>query len=103
MPAADLVAWLPAAPQFALSDGQIRTWPGALAYHWARQQRVEPAVAAEDCPLGRFLQRHAAADTQALGWHAALHAPSSETDRRRARDALLQWLGRKVREAYGGL
>ncbi len=102
MPAAELRDWLHRRGQPTPDGSALRTWPGALAYHWrAVHDRAGGDVhpgGLQDCPLTHFLRAHRVDDRQALAWHARYHEASGADERMAAADALLGWLAQIVRQ-----
>ena len=96
MPAEALAAWrrdfrLP------IEAGTLRTYLGALAYHWRLLHSGEPGYPGSGgkCPLARFLAERHLTDSLPGRWHAQLH---QDTDRQAAGQALLNWLVERVRQ-----
>lgn len=91
MPMDELLDWLERRPVTA-RDGSIRTWLGALAFHWqfVHADRAAP-VPLESCPLKAFLDQRGHASDEVARWHARAHEVGDG-----GRD-LLSWLVERVR------
>ncbi len=98
MPAADFPGWVAGRRILPVAGGEIRTWAGALACHWAGMR--EPGPLAQDSELERFLQAHSASDGQALALHRRCTQVDQPRQRLHARNLLLQWLERRVSRHY---
>ncbi len=82
---------------------RIRTYLGALAYHWRYMHNASqgawamPVSAGEDCPVHRFLVDKGWGDTEVVHWHRAVHAASKDV-RREASLKLRAWLIARVQD-----
>ncbi len=103
MPADAFIAWTRARPIDLLRDGHLRTWLGALAYHWRtghdRSMHVLAPSDSASCPLTRFLAAMGVVDEDILRWHEQCHADVAGEERDRAASSLLRWLSERVRNA----
>lgn len=95
MPADRIPAWVDA---FALAadPDRIRTFLGALTYHWLHVQPALPdvAIALESCPVSRFLEARGLAGSPAAAWHRQCHAGGGAAEASRRMNA---WLVEQVR------
>ncbi len=103
MPAEEFPAWIRS--HSATAGGTaLRTWPGALAYHWvAGHDRVRAQQTRKDfatCPLSEFLRTQGVETPEVLHWHETAHIGATSPERKEASEALLRWLGQQVSLAY---
>ncbi len=92
----DLPAWMASFSRNASTDaGHIRTFAGALAYHWRAMHTTEtsPSACAVECPVGRFLEGRADC-AQGIRLHERAHAAGAEGPA--ASRLLLEWLAARV-------
>ncbi len=96
MLAEDLPGW---AEAFTLPvhRGQITTFAGALARHWAwRHLRIETlSTSYADCPITAFLHSQGLEDAEAAHWHRCVHTGGEQAQD--CADRLLAWLVEQVR------
>jgi diguanylate cyclase (GGDEF)-like protein len=78
------------------AGGPLRTYAGALAYHWryVHMNSGHHPQTAETCALHAFLLAHGLADSEPAAWHAAVHRADGDTDGASRR--LLAWLAGEV-------
>ena len=99
MPASAFADWMRGHRPEPRGDGALRTWAGALAFHWVTTHggaHARHAGSLEACALTRFLHAHAIDDPEVLRWHARLHRSSRAQRRDAGAAALLQWLAQRV-------
>ncbi len=103
MPAADFLGWMRARGTAGPTAAALRTWPGALALHWAVTRDPQRAAApgpVEHCALTAFLRKQGVDDPEVLHWHAQVHGGHDGYVRDAASQALMHWLAKRVSQAY---
>ena len=78
------------------AGGELRSYAGALAYHWryVHMNSGHHPQAAESCALHAFLDAQGLADAEPARWHAAVHRADGNADGASRR--LLAWLAGEV-------
>lgn len=91
-------AWEP------VGTAEIRSFLGALAYHWSWMHDDSGTArgAFADCPIAVFMNARGLADHAAAQWHQAAHEAGDDAARRQASAEFVAWLVDRVREECGG-
>ena len=102
---ADLLPEWADAFRLDVEAGQVRTFLGALAYHWLHAQSALPesAVPLKSCPVTRFLDAQGLDDAPVARWHRQCHAEPFDHE---ASHKVTAWLVDRVRSesaTAGGL
>ena len=84
-------------------DAALRTYAGALAYHWRymHMNGGRHPHTAETCALHAFLAARELADSEPARWHAAVHRADGDADGASRR--LLAWLAGEVSASRAAL
>lgn len=95
MPAEQIVAWS-RAHTLPIYTGTIRTYLGALAFHWRfmHSAPTRSPVCVSACALHQFLADRNLLHSDAARWHAQVH---SGDDAKAASRRLIDWLSNEVR------
>ncbi|MDE2478826.1 MAG: EAL domain-containing protein [Betaproteobacteria bacterium] len=106
MPASEFAAWARDDARRETLDAAtspIRTPLGALAFHWLCMHEEQPHREASiaNCPLSEFLAGQGEEASEAVAWHAQVHAARDAEERRAAGDRVTAWLVEQVRAAAG--
>jgi hypothetical protein len=94
MPPEDLAAWQ-ARRQSLAAGGPLRSFLGALAFHWLFVHEARNPLALEACPLSAFLQERGLHRDEVAHWHRRVH---EGVDAREASHRLMEWLVARVQE-----
>jgi len=93
---ADLLPGWAGAFRLDVEAGRVRTFLGALAYHWLHAQSALPesSVPLKDCPVTQFFDAQGLGDAPVARWHRQCHADPLEPD---ASHRVTAWLVDRVR------
>ncbi len=103
MPKEQLVSWVGQPKNPVPTGNPLRTYLGALAYHWRYMQRVGKRremgihMALEACPVTHFLREKGLEGAAVAQWHAQVHETNLAGIRQEASDRLKDWLVEQVR------
>ncbi len=106
LPLPAMLDWVAAHREAAANtcdDAALRTYAGALAYHW-RSMHMNGGRhphTAETCALHAFLAARELADSEPARWHAAVHRADGDADGASRR--LLAWLAGEVSASRAAL
>lgn len=97
MLAAQLPDWQVPSYDIAVQQPAIKSYLGALAWHWAIRHGMTQGKKAilKSCPMTRFLLAQQPVDDEAVRWHAAMHEKHGSFEE--AGLNLMNWLVEKVR------
>ena len=98
MPAEEIVEW---SRSFVLPNksGTIRTYLGALAFHWSVMHSSKPAEACpsfQECPLTHFIEEKGLEKTEGAIWNALLHEKGKDFESISRK--MTNWLVEKLHE-----
>lgn len=95
MRAQRLLSWQQEWRQAWRGEGDLKTYLGALAYHWRALHDPEPE--SPSCALTAFFAERDLADSEVASWHQQVHQAGDARQRRVAHDRVTRWLARQVR------
>ncbi len=96
-------AWMHAWTWETVGTMEIRSFLGALAYHWGWMHEESGAErgAFPDCPMQAFLEARGLTHHAAAQWHRAAHEAIDDATRKASSAAFIAWLVEQVREECG--